>query len=184
MSIQSCPGTIQLANALATSMGAESTAYAKMGQAMGKYSDTMNTLANNEYQTGQQMVQIVNVMTVMQYVTMALGILALPLAAAPAFAAGGAGASGALSAAASSVSGVVQATQAASGSALSAMQTAKSEVQAKQEYQSTALQGYEKLEQNNGNAIKAESQGAGKVGSAINTMLMNEGAIERQKIKK
>jgi hypothetical protein len=165
-------------------MGAESVAYAKIGQAMGKYSDTMNTLANNEYQTGQQMVQIVNVMTAIQYATVAIGILSLPLAAAPAYVAGGAGATGALSAAASGLSGVAQASQTALGSALSALQTAKSEVQAKQEFQSTALQGYEKLAQNNGNTIKAESQGAGKVGAAINTMLMNEGAIERQKIKK
>jgi len=184
MVTQSCPGTIQLANALAASMGVESTAYAKMGQAMGKYENTMSSLANEEYLTGQQMVQITKVMTIVQYVTMALGILGLPLAAAPAVAAGGAGATGTLSAAASAVNGVAQASQAALAATQSALQTAKSEVQAKQEFQSTALQGYEKLEENNGNTIKAESQGAGKVGHDINTMLMNEGAIERQKIKK
>lgn len=184
MLTQSCPGTIQLANSLAASMGAESAAYAKMGQAMGKYEDTMNTLANEQYQTGQQTVQITNVMIAIQYATMALGILGLPLAAAPAVAAGGAGATGALSATASAINGVAQGSQVALTAAQSALQTAKSQVQAKTELQSTALQGYEKLEQNNGNTIKAESQGSGKVGHDINSMLMNEGSIERQKITK
>jgi hypothetical protein len=174
-------GIIQLANRLAAGIGVESVAYAEIGKAANTYGDCMNDVAQDEYQKGQEMIKIQSVMKCVNIATVIVGLLTLGAGGAIS-AAAGAGSSGFATALSSGVNGVSQACQAALAGTQSGLQTAKSEIQATAEIDDTSLQFLGKTAENDTNVVKNESQGAGKLGAAINTMLQNEGAIERQKI--
>jgi hypothetical protein len=183
MITQSCPGTIQLANVLSAAIGAESAAYAKMGQALNTYSNNMSVYAHDQYVEGQKMLDVQQVLKVVQWVTAGLAILTV--CGGVLFGVLTVGANTGIAAAASSaVDGIGKAMQGVAGAVQGGMQAYKSDLQAKTEMDSTAVSSMGKASENNSNTIKNESQGAGKVGSAINTMLLHEGAIERQKITK
>jgi hypothetical protein len=183
MTTQSCPGTLQLAYALAAGIGAESVAYAKMGQAMNTTSGCMNSLAQDEYQKGLQAISLAQALTYVQWASMAIGVVTLGIGAGLSMLGGAAASSAAATAVSSGINGASQATQAALAATQAVMQAVESQVTAGTEADSTALQAFEKTAQNDSNTIKEESQGAGKVGSAINTVLQNEGAIEKQRIR-
>jgi hypothetical protein len=178
---QSCPGTIQLANMLSAGIAAESVAYAKMGQALNTYSDHMSAYAQDGYKQGQQMIKVEDVMQWVQYASTAVLALTVVGGCGAAFAGVAQGVGASISSAAN---GVGQGLQGALGLAQGGMQAYKSGLQAATELDSTATAAFGKTSEMNSNTIKSESQGAGKIGSAISTMLHNEGAVERQKITK
>lgn len=180
-STQSCPGTIQLANALSSGMGIESVAYAKMGQAMNDYSNSMELYAHDQYTQGQEMIKVSEALTVMQWVTAVTAVLTVGIGAGVAFAASGA-TTGVAAGVSSAVNGIGQAMQGVVGAVQGGMQAYKSGLQGETEMDSTAIAAFGKTSDNDSKTIKDESQGVSKLGSAINEMLMNEGAIERQKI--
>jgi hypothetical protein len=182
MSIHSCPGTIQLANALSAGIGVESVAYAKMGQAMNAIGNQMNTFAQDEYKKGLQAIALEKALEGVQWATIAVGILTLGIGTALSTIAGAATSTAMVSAISSGVNGAAQVTQATLAATQSVMQAAKGQVQASTEVDSIALHTFEKTSQNDADTAKNESQGAGKIGSAITTMLLNEGAVERQRI--
>jgi hypothetical protein len=182
-STQSCPGTIQLAKALASGIAAESAAFAKMGQSLNTYSDNMNIYAQDEKAQGQKMAQTAQILTTIQWVTGVLSVLTFGIGGLV-----GLGISAATSTVAATISAVVDTgtavIQGAIGATQGGMQAYKSDLQSKTEMDSTAVSTLGKTSDVSSDTIKNDSQGAGKLGSVINTMLMNEGAIERQKITK
>lgn len=180
-SIQSSPGIIQLANALAEGMSAESVAYAKMGQALDTYGNHMNTYAQDQNAQGQNMIAVTKVLTTIQWVTAILAVATVGIGGAASVAATGLSTSTA-AVVSTAVNGISQGAQAAVAAVQGGMQAYKSMLQGKTEIDSTAIATFGKASDTDSNAIKNESQGVGKLGSAINTMLINEGAIARQKI--
>jgi hypothetical protein len=181
MSTQSCPGILQLATALAAAEGVEAVAYAKMGRAMHATSGGMNTLARDEYQKGLDAISLAQALTYVQWASTAIGIVTLGMGAALSVIGGAAASSAAVTAVSSGVSGASQATQAALGATQSVMQAVESQINAGTQADSTALETFEKIAGNDANTIKEESQGAGKVGSAINTVVQNEGSVAKQR---
>jgi hypothetical protein len=182
-STQSCPGTIQLANALASGIAAESVAFAKMGQSLNTYSNTMSTHAQDEQVQGEKMTQAAQILTTIQWVTGILSVVTFGIGGVV-----GLGVSGLTSTVAATISPLVDVgvsvTQGILGATQGGMQAYKSDIQSTTERDSTAVAALGKNSDVSSDAIKSESQGAGTLGSAINTMLINEGSIERQKITK
>jgi len=175
------PGILQLADKLAVGMGVESVAYAKMSRSLNTYSENLGKYAQDQYAEGQKMIVVSKVLTVIQWVAAGIAAGSFLIGGVAAIAAEGASASLAATLN-TAATGISQGLQGAVGAVQGGLQAYKSGLQGRTEIDSTAIAAFSKCSESEVSTIKNESQGAAKIGSAINTMLQNEGAIERQKI--
>lgn len=174
---ENVPGTLTLANQLASGITAESVAVAETSIATNQLESNMTGYAQDQYSEGQKMAPLVTAMQITQYAL----IIATPLL----------GGAGLLAANSGSMMGqmatyfVKAATElgvGASGLATGGMQARKSSLQASIEVNTTGVNVNEKLSGSNGDAMKTLSQGESKVGSSIVQMVQSAGSIMSEKI--
>jgi hypothetical protein len=184
---QTCPGTLQLANKLCAGMTGESVAYAKMSYAMNEYGNNMTGAAEQQLKYGKEIETLSNWMVVVQTI-LSFAVVAAPVAVGAASLVGGASAADAGAAAANALNttgsiaanGGIRAFQGLASTVQGGMLFYKSDLDAKTQRVSTQISSVEKISETDVNIIKAETEGAGKVGSGINEMLINTGAAGKR----
>ena len=178
---QTCPGTLQLSNKLISGMTGESVAYARMGYAMNVYGDKMSGAAEQQLKYGKEIETLSNWMVVVQTL-LSVAVVVAPIAVGAASAAeAGAGAANALNTVGSvAAEGGLRAFQGFASTVQGGMLCYKSDLDAKTQRVSTQISSVEKISETDVNIIKAETEGAGKVGSGINEMLIDTGAAGKR----
>ncbi len=174
---QTCPGTLQLANKLCAGMTGESVAYAKMSYAMNEYGNNMTGAAQQQLKYGKEIETLSNWIVVVQTV-LSVAVVVVPLAVG---AIAGAAAANTLSSVGSvAANGGIRAFQGLASTVQGGMTSYKSDLDAKTQRVSTQISSVEKISETDVNVIKAETEGAGQVGSGINTMLINTGSAGKR----
>jgi hypothetical protein len=174
---ENVPGTLTLANQLASGITAESVAVAETSIATNQLEANMTGYAQDQYTQGQKMAPLVTAMQITQYVLIGA---ALALGGIGLFAANSGSMMGQM--ATYIVKAPVEFVQGASALATGGMQARKSSLQASIEIDTTGANVDEKLSGSNGDAMKTLSQGESKVGSSIVQMVQSAGSIMSEKI--
>ena len=173
MTTQSTPGTLSLANALASGISAQTVALAEQGKAANAMGSNMSGYAQKTVEEGAKMASILSVMEGIQIATIAVGGLTGLAGAGVAF---GADADTAPLIEAA-VNGAVQGGQGLVGLAQGSAQLAKSDVQSSIQIDNLATTTLGQVSQTQAKSEKNLSQGASATGSAINAMTQSMGSV-------